>query len=144
MTKSFADQVQAFANKYEKRFRATARYAVQDTMEMAQKTVGAGGRMRVKTGFLRASVQAAIGHMPSGPTRGDEDLNYPEGMQVAGEPVSVTLLRWNPASEEHLFIGWTANYARPREYVDGFLRGATEQWDVTVRQVVKRVQLEIP
>lgn len=141
---TFSSQIAKFADKYEKRLRATARYAVQDVVEDAQTPVRGGGRMRIVTGFLRASIQAAIGYMPSGPVVNDMDKNYPEGTQVAGEPVSATLLRWNPAMAEHLFIGWTANYARFREYEDGFLRGAVEQWDEMVRLAVKRVQLEIP
>lgn len=144
MSLSFAQQVAAFSDKLDKRLRATARSSVQDTVEMAQKPLNAGGRMRVDTGFLRASIQAAIGHMPSGPTKRGEDQNYPNGTQVAGEPVSVTLLKWDPADGQHLFVGWTANYARFREYQDGFLRGATEQWAETVRKAAKRVRREIP
>jgi hypothetical protein len=138
----FADQVTKHTETYRKRLRATAREAVQDTVDIAQKMRGEGGRMRVETGFLRASIQAAIGYMPSGPTTNDEDQNYPEGTIVAGEAVSVTLLKWDPATE-HLFVGWTANYARPREYNDGFLRGAVEQWPATVEAAAKRVKAQI-
>lgn len=141
---SFATDIAKFHAKYRSRLRAVGRYAVQDTVEMAQRTVGQGGRMRVKTGFLRASIQAAIGHMPAGPTRGAEDANYPEGMQVAGEPVVVTLLRWDPGEEQTLFVGWTANYARFREYNDGFMRGAVEKWQTTVNKSVARVRREMP
>lgn len=144
MSLSFAQQVAAFADKYDKRLRASARYAVQETVEMAQKPLRAGGRMRIDTGFLRASIQAAIGYMPAGPVVNELEQNYPDGTQVAGDPVSVTLLKWTPFDGQHLFIGWTANYARYREYEDGFLRGATEQWDATVKAAVKRVKREIP
>jgi hypothetical protein len=139
---SFADQITKHAETYRKRMRATAREAVQDTVAIAQETRGAGGRMRVDTGFLRASIQGAIGHMPSGPTTNGEDKNYPDGTVVAGEPVSVTLLKWEPG-EQHLFIGWTANYARPREYQDGFLRGAVELWPTTVDVAARRVKARI-
>ena len=157
----FSDQVEGFTELYKARLRAVAQTSVQDTISIAQKiqikkgassaavakaasTGGGGGRMRVDTGFLRASIQAGIGSMPSGPTRGkkrsagQKGLIYPINSSVSGEPVPVTLLRWN--LNETLFVGWTANYARPREAKDGFLRGAVEKWDQTVFKAVKKVE----
>ena len=103
--------------------------------------------MRVLTGFLRASIQGAIGHMPSGPTTNDGGYGgkrkYSGDQIAAGEPVIVTLLRWDPFKETALFIGWTANYARHREYKDGFMRGAVEMWDVTVEKAAKRVGAQL-
>jgi len=98
--------------------------------------------MRFDTGFLRASIQAALGTMPSGPTTNEGGRTFSEGQQVAGEPVSVTLLRWEPGRDT-LFVGWTANYARFREAKDGFLRGAVELWPRTVDAAAKRVRKRI-
>ena len=130
---NFDQQVAAYMEKYKKRLRATAREAVQETVEIAQQTVGEGGRMRVDTGFLRASIAASIGQMPSGPGKGD-DGPY----TYTGDATSATLLRWQP--DQTLYIGWTANYARAREYRDGFMRGATEKWSHTVDQVAQKVR----
>lgn len=137
---NFANQVDQFARKYNTRFKLVAQIAVQDTVSMAQRVHKEGGRMRVKTGFLRASIQAAVHSMPSGPTQGEKKTKYPLGTQVAGVPVSVTLLRWDPNTPDVLFVGWTANYARHREAHDGFLRGAVEKWDQTVRKAVMTVR----
>jgi hypothetical protein len=136
----FGQQVAAHVAKYKRRLRATARTAVQDTVEMAQLPRAKGGRLRVDTGFLRASIQAGLGQMPSGPTTNEGNETYAEGQQVAGEPVSVTLLRWN--MQDTLFVGWTANYARAREAQDGFLRGAVELWDQTVDAAAKKVRTQ--
>ena len=136
----FSNKIRQFREQYRKRYRATARLAVSDTIRMAQRTTGEGGRMRVQTGFLRASVQGAINHMPSGPTSNEDNKQYAGGTQVAGEPIAVTLAKWDPLKGQVLFIGWTANYARPREYKDGFLRGSVEMWDSTVDRAAARVK----
>ena len=133
----FADKVKRFETKFEKRFRATARGAVQTTLMTAQRTVGQGGRMRVDTGFLRASIQGSLNGMPDGPVNNPTKTKYGPSAQVAGEPIVQVLLKWQPQQEQVLSVGWTANYARPREYHDGFLRGAVERWDSHVKTAAK-------
>jgi len=135
MTKDFSKQVADFAEKYKKRLRATARESVQRTVAIAQQTRGEGGRMRVDTGFLRASIGAAIGQMPSGDSEGDGGL-----YAYTGTAISADLLHWRPDQNQTLYVGWTANYARPREYQDGFMRGATELWSTTVEEVAAEVR----
>ncbi len=149
----FEDQVREFTRKAQARYRATARLAVQDTISMAQRVrigtatdlsgisdVPSGGRMPIVTGFLRASNQAAQRIMPSGPSDNPKNKKYPIDTQVAGEPVSVTLARWDPNTQATLFVGWTANYARRMEAKYGFLQGSVEQWDQTVKKAVKKVE----
>ena len=136
---SFQQQVANYTKKYEKQLRATAREAVQETVAIAQTPRGAGGRMRVDTGFLRASIVAGLGRMPSGPTQAIEDAAY----NYTGTAVAAALLRWDPNTGQTFFAGWSANYARPREFRDGFLRGATEQWPKTVDSAAKRVRRSI-
>ena len=145
MMGKFEQQINQAARKYEKRYRAMARLAVQDTISMAQRTRGEGGRMRIDTGFLRASIQAGLNTMPQGQTvneGGHGGKNkYPPGAQVSGEPTSVVLLKWNPVKGQDLFVGWTANYARIRESKDGYLRGAVEKWDQTVFKAAKKASI---
>lgn len=133
----FANDVKKFENKFVRRFRATARGAVQTTLMTAQRTRGQGGRMRVDTGFLRASIQGSTTGMPSGPTTNVNDDSFSLSAQVAGKPIVQVLLDWHPERQQPLFVGWTANYARPREYKDGFLRGAVERWDSHVKVAAK-------
>lgn len=130
----FSQQIKRLNSLYKKRLRVTAKESIQETVSLAQRVRKQGGRMRVKTGFLRASIQAGIGQMPSGPTVNEDGKEYPLDAVVAGEPVSATLLKWDPNKGSVLFVGWTANYARHREHKDGFLRGATELWDQTVER----------
>jgi hypothetical protein len=143
MNKPFTSVIKQFEIKVKKRLRVTAREAVQQTVEIAQHPAREGGRMRIKTGFLRASIQAALGTMPKGPTTGQKgvkDDHYRE--QVAGSPVGAVLLQWEPGVMP-IYVGWTANYARIREYRDGFLRGAVQQWDRSVARAAKKAKAVI-
>jgi len=140
-----SQQVAAFKRKFQSRLRATAREAVQDTVAMAQKTTGEGGNLRVDTGFLRASIQAALGSMPTGASTNAKGADgkprkWPEGTFTSGSDISTALLLWDPNQRTPLYIGWTANYARPREFEDGFMRLAAQRWDQTVEAAAKRVR----
>lgn len=136
---SFSEQIAAFNRKAESRLRAAARTAVQDTVEEAQTVRGRGGRMRVRFGFLRASIAAAIGQMPSGETENPDKRTF----DYSPDSIAATLLRWDPNSGESIFVGWTANYARHREAHDGFLRGAVENWDQHVDKAAKEATRRI-
>jgi hypothetical protein len=98
---------------------------------------GAGGRMPTVTGFLRNSIAAAVGRMPSGPSR-------PGGTVSGNGSVAAEINKWNPLNGSQINIGWTAVYARPMEYRYGFLRGAVENWDRQVERAVKNAFREIP
>jgi hypothetical protein len=135
----FGGDVQRFGERYRKRIRAVARMAVQDVIEIAQTPTGDGGRMRIDTGFLRASIQAALHTMPSGEGQGKKGAKKGQyTRQVAGEPVAVALLRWDPNTSDRLFVGWTADYARARDAHDSYLTSAVELWDQIVRRAAKR------
>jgi hypothetical protein len=60
MVKSFTAQLKGFADKTDRRALAVARESIQDVMDDAQTTTDEGGRMPVKTGFLRNSVASGL------------------------------------------------------------------------------------
>jgi len=157
MAEDFGKQMAKITAKYKARMRATAREAVQDTVDIAQTAIAKGGKMPVDTGFLRASIVANVGSMPSGKTQPTGNRKYSERQTVSGEPISVSLLKWEPG-DKLLFIGWSAAYARRLEYGFsgqdslgrtynqqgmGFLRGAVELWPRTVDAAAKRVRKRI-
>ena len=133
----FGQQVQAHIKRYQKRVRAIAKESIQKTVQIASTVTGEGGRMRVKTGFLWHSVAANIGAMPSGESSGSSDQEY----TFTGADVVATLIRWDLTQE--FFVGWIANYARPREHFDGFVKGATERWQETVTAAAVRAKRRI-
>ena len=139
---TFTTQINAAIAKYKVRMDVTAKSAVQETVRLAQRIEKEGGRMLVDTGFLRASIQGSTGSMPTGVSINPDPKGEGETIEYNGGDVAASIIKWQPGLET-LYIGWTANYARPREYKDGFLRGAVEQWDGTVNLVANRIKQRI-
>lgn len=142
MAKKFSAQVDAIILKTDKRMIAMVRESTARTIEIAQRPVAKGGKMRVDTGFLRVSGQLSFTGMPTGPVRGDprppdtEGPTYPDPeaveLKLAGYKLGFTI-----------FFGWTANYARARNAYDGFLDDAVAQWPKTVADVVEEIKRRI-
>ena len=137
---SFERDVKRLTEKYRKRMRATARTAVQDLEGEITATRGEGGRLRIDTGFLRASLGWNVGSLPSGPTD-NPGGNVSAGAVLTGVPLTVALAQWD--FSRPIFGGFSASYARPREAKDGFLRGGVEKWDSIVDSAAKRVRARI-
>lgn len=132
---SFSQQISQHLATYERRLTRTFQQAAQDVAQEANTTVKEGGRLRIDTGFLRASQAAQLNALPVGPTRGDRNATYNQSL---GTSVTAALAAWRPG--DSLYIGWTANYARVREYKDGFVRGAAEKWSRIVDSAAQRAK----
>lgn len=118
------------------RMKVVRNKSIEMVVNDAQLPVGKGGRMRVDTGFLRASGQMSLNGMPTGPVRGDDDakqFQYGDGSEIT--PVSLILARASLGT--NLFFGWTANYAKAREAKDGFLRLAVQRWPEFVAEATR-------
>ncbi len=138
---SFEAQVDAIVVTTEKRMVALMRQSLQDVVNEAQQPVAKGGRMRVDTGFLRASGQSSLNGMPtglsikpSGATRGSIPSDTQQTVATLGK------MKFGQV----FHFGWTANYAKYRELYDGFLEGALQHWSRivtfntdTIRQRIK-------
>ena len=137
MSGKFTAQVDAIIAKTDKRLLALQRESIQRTVDDAQTPVAKGGRMRVDTGFLRASGQGSLNGMPTGPTRGEKDGTY----TYDTNNVVVTLAKMKLGAT--FFFGWTANYAKYREAYDGFLESAVQKWQQTVDAVTAEIKARI-
>lgn len=137
---SFATAVDAWALETSQRLEAVVKTAAQDVASEIIKPVGAGGRMRVDTGFLRASLRSSTTAMPQ------IDRNATGGTGVSfGDPdVALTIL--GAIMGQPIYLGFTAAYAAHREYgargqaPDGFVRAAAEQWPALVNGAVRKVR----
>jgi hypothetical protein len=128
----FSAEVSEFVAATQKRITALGRQSIIELINEAQTPVAKGGRMRVDTGFLRASGALSLSGMPSGPERGDPDKKY------STAPVAqVELAGWQPG--QTIWFGWTANYAKYREAYDGFLFAAVQNWQAIVNRVSARI-----
>lgn len=98
---------------------------------------GKGGRMRVDTGFLRASGRLSLNGMPGGPVRGDDGKTY-------DYDESLTVLQLGKAQlGDVIYFGWSASYAQYREAFDGFLATAVQQWPQIVARVTAQIRAQI-
>lgn len=138
---TFAADIEGIAELTDRRLLAVARASFSDVIDIAQTPTAKGGRMRVDTGYLRASGQFSLNGMPTGGVRGADNAvkyQYDDG----NKPLNVTLL--DTAKIGAVFhFGWTANYARYREVFDGFLEGALQHWGTIVTYHVDQARERI-
>ncbi|WP_354345048.1 HK97 gp10 family phage protein [Phyllobacterium ifriqiyense] len=139
---SFSAQVAAFAEKIPGACEAVFKESVQEVVSEMQTPIGAGGRMRVDTGFLRASLMASTAAMPSinpskEPTAGGS-YSYDQG------DIEAVILGADVA--DTLYFGYTASYAAHREYgvegqvPDAFVRSAAQRWNTIVEAKAKELK----
>ena len=132
-TYNFANLDQ-WAKKSKARMLAIAQTATQSVIDDAQRPVGKGGRMRVDTGFLRASGQASLSGLPTGPSRKGEAFGEQDHAAIIGQ-----LQLGNS-----LWFGWTAEYAKYREGYDAFLALAVQNWQSYVNAAVAEGKRRFP
>lgn len=137
MVKSFSAQIDDIIKTNERRIEALMRESIQEVIDEAQTPVGKGGKMRVDTGFLRASGRISFTGMPQGPIRPDDGKKY----DYDAGPVELEL--GNLKAGGTVFFGWTAVYAAAREARDGFLESAVQNWSSIVERVTERLRKQI-
>lgn len=116
--------IEDFVRETEERMLRLMVTSLQDVVINVQEPVAKGGRMRVRTGFLRASGRASLQGFPSGPSVRESDVL--NSYTYDGEAVSATLNKMKFG--DTFYFGWTANYAARRELYDGFLEAAMQNW----------------
>lgn len=141
MAGSFEAQVSAWVAATKQRTVAVRNESAQRIVEIAQRPMAAGGRMRVDTGFLRASLLATTSTALPGPTfKPDGDVRF------SYDPGQVALTIAGADLDDVITAVWTANYARPRNYGsrgqpgDHFRDLAAQQWTNVVAQVAAEAQ----
>lgn len=122
---SLVADIDKFILDTEAKMLAMMRGAIQDAVNNAQQPVKKGGRMRVDTGFLRASGRAAVGSWPNGPSVKPSAAG-PNSYTYDGAGVAAVLAKMQIG--DTFYFGWTANYATYRELYDGFLEGSLQHW----------------
>lgn len=135
MAKNFSAQVDDIVKRNQEKLSALARQSTNDLVNIVQTPVAKGGKMRVDTGFLRASGQMSLTGVPQGPVRGDPDQTY----ESAGESSVIASLAAFQLGMS-IFFGWTANYARIRETYDGFLDAGLQRWQEIVDKNVNELR----
>lgn len=118
--------------KTQRRIDAVLKDATQTVIRTAQKTKAKGGRMPVRTGNLRNSLQSSIAGGASG--EGKESYIMVAGNMNGGDLATFT---------------WTAEYAaavnngnrgRPGAH---FVEGAVDQWPAIVRASIAKAKARV-
>lgn len=137
MVERLTAQVGKIVAKNQKRLLVLARLSTQDLIDEAQTPVAKGGKMRVDTGFLRASGQMSLNGLPSGPIRGEDDVGK-DYYKTDETTVVTTLGRLKLGMT--VFFGWTANYAKVRNFRDGFRDAAVQNWKQNVKRNAAKIR----
>ncbi|OOG61984.1 hypothetical protein B0E45_31755 [Sinorhizobium sp. A49] len=133
-TLSFSAAVAQWADKVEGAVEAVFKEATQEVVEEMQKPTGQGGRMRVDTGFLRASLLASSTSMPAI----NASAKPIDGRPYTPDFAQVEAVIAGSDIGDTLYFGYTAAYAGHREYgsngqpADGFVRLAAQNWPIIV------------
>ena len=137
MAKSFTAQVDEMIANSKDAMLAVVQGSIRDMTNDMQIPVAKGGRMRVDTGFLRASGRASTNGLPSG------ESNRPEGatkgqFEWDGEALNAVLLDMKLG--DTFSFGWVANYAETRERYDGFRDTALQNFQQYVNTNADKVR----
>lgn len=137
----------AFVNETIKRMRACALQSIQELIDYVQTPVAKGGKMRVDTGFLRASGQTSLTGMPSGPgigrKRSPEDAPESILYEALSKAAAIAQLQDFQIGQT-IYFGWTARYAKYREAYDGFLISGIQNWQSIVNRVCAKIAKRSP
>ena len=128
--KNLVSDIDKFIINTEDRMLAVVRQSISAVVKDAQIPIAKGGRMHVKTGFLRSSGIAELNAPPVGPTRGDPDGRY----NWTADKLNAVLARMKLG--DVFYFGWTAHYAQTREVFDAFLETAIQKWQTHVNNAV--------
>lgn len=141
-TLSFAAKVASFADKVEGAVEGVFKSSVQEVVNEMQTPRAAGGRMRVKTGFLRASLMASTSAMPSI----NRSAKPATGQSYAADFGQIEAVIAGADIGDTLYFGYTAAYAGAREYgargqaPDAFVRSAVQNWGAIVDRNTARLK----
>ena len=128
---------------YNQRLEAVFKMSAQNVVRGMTTPRAKGGRMRVRTGFLRSSLMGSTATMPlinptSRPPLKTPDNTYDFSLgPISGVIVSARL-------SDTIYLGFTAAYAAPREHFDGFIEAETQKWQGYVAANVARARAAFP
>jgi hypothetical protein len=104
-----------------------------------QTPSGAGGNMRVDTGFLRASIRVSLSEMPQIDPGSKPPADAGPGSIPYDENVAVLVIAQAQVGQT-IYAGYTASYAPYVENRFGFVRLAAMEWQSIVRDVTQEAK----
>lgn len=141
MTETFSGKISAWVRERNERETAVFRESAQRLIEVMQTPVSQGGRMRVDTGFLRASLMVSLGDANFSIRQAPPDPRKPGDTSVIYQPSDAAVVIAQAEIADKITATYTAAYARAREYRgDAFRAMAVMQWPQIVSEVCREAQ----
>ena len=141
---TLAADVEGFMTETQGRLKSLALTATEELINEVQTPVGRGGKMRVDTGFLRASGTVSFTGVPSGPQvgRARKEDEPPDKIIYDTKPAAIVGFK-DFTLGTTIYFGWTAKYAEYREAYDGFLISGVQNWQAIVNRVAEKLSKRI-
>lgn len=139
---TFSATVRDWAKRIPEAAEAVRNQSAQDVVEDMQTPMAKGGRMRVDTGFLRASLLGSTSAMPSI----NASAKPVDGNSYTYDFGQIEAVILGADFDDALYFGYTAAYAGFREYgargqpPDAFVRTAAQKWPQIVNKNTARVR----
>lgn len=129
--------VKQWVAKVKRRMDAIVIESTQDLVDEVSKVRANGGNMRLKTGFLRASLRASTSAMP----RINSEFRPPSdaadnSFKPSTDEISLAVANFKAGG--NIYLGFTASYAAHREYHDKFVAAAAQKWKQIVAVNVRK------
>ena len=138
MARSFSAQISAFKDKTLAQMKAVVGASVQDVMEAAQLPEDQGGRLPVKTSFLRNSLVSEL--------NGSKVAEGPESFTLVAaqiEPGDTARFAYTAAYALRMELGFVGQDSLGRTYNQSgrhFVEGAAAQWPAIVERNAARLK----
>ncbi len=142
---SFSADIDKWVMKTKARAEAVFHESAERVVAEMQKPMGEGGRMRVDTGFLRASLMASTSQMPAIRPNAKPVPDQKYGFDMG--PISLVINGADLGAT--IYAGYVAGYAIYREYgangqaPDAFVRTAAAKWSQIVSEVIKDAKARV-
>lgn len=142
---SFSATIDDWVRKTKARQEAVAKTATQELFFEVIKPTAQGGRMRVDTGFLRASFVASL----DAPVNLVTENPDPKNGEFTTDLGAISLVINGAELGQIIFGTFTANYARPRELgsrgqpPDAFVLANAQNWQQFVTDAIIQVRSSI-
>jgi hypothetical protein len=150
MAQGFDAQVSAWVAKTQRRMKAVRDESTQRVLAVANTTVGEGGNLPFKTGFLRASLKVGIGAVQFAAIKPAADGAVPSydasaaALTISNAKIEDTITAmWTAAYAARMNYGFVGKDSLGREYNQKgykFRDLAVQQWPRIVSEVCKEAQ----
>lgn len=146
MSTTFTAQLDQFRTRTKEQMKAVLQQSVQDVLEEASRPEALGGRMPVKTGFMRNSLVSELNGSTSWPvTKPGQDGGAPHYLLTIAqmEPGDIARFAWTAAYAARMENGFVGQDSKGRTFNQQgrhFVEAAAAQWPQFVARNIGKLK----